>query len=532
MPVNPCFINQASPRDIDRVITPDRVSMFWRYAKENGLAKGMTPEEVRSHMAQKFNLPERVVAQILDKPKTVRKVSEEVKARQKTTARFLSDNRRYLANMDKTLVQKTTNFLTDGVRSTLLSMHGPVIPMTHGLDTAFVTPVKFVKTWVRSFVSLNPRQVELFYSKMEADPLYKTFKDAGAVIGREDHAEGFGKTGWAARAMEAMKPLRFEWMKSEWNTLKPELRTKEMAQELALQSAHATGAMLKSEPAMRGTGLIRKAMLAPQLTFSKWMKTLVDPLTTINTFARAVESKFNRNMRPPTPEERRIAWIRTRNAGIWTGVLFGGLKLNQAILQANGSDQKVNMSDPKRGDFLAFKVGGHYIRTRGSQEIIAFLARLAAVTMQKPKFGQQSPEEVMGRYGEYKLAPHFGIAKELMGGKDFLGRPLPWSDDPGKPKFPRLEYPEWAAQHGPIFLGHGVSAFYESLREQGVDVHDLNKIMRAMVSNPKAIESALLEGGAEFFGVNLQKDRYSDLDSAMKDRHLNRVRDSLRQRGR
>jgi hypothetical protein len=259
---------------------------------------------------------------------------------------------------------------------------------------------------------------------------------------------------------------------------------------------------------MRGTGLLRRAMLAPQLTLSKWMKTVVDPITTINTFARAVESKVNRNIRPPTPEERRIAWIRTRNAAIYTGVLYGGLKLNQAMLQANESRQKINTTEPLRGDFLAFKANGYYVRTRGSQEVIAFLARLAATTTQKKKFGQQSPEEVMGRYGEYKMVPAFGMAKEAFGGKDFLGRPLPWSSEPGTAKAPKLEYPELIAQHGPIFLGHGVSAFYESLREQGVNVHDINKVMRALVNNPQAVERALVEGGAEFLGINIQKDRY------------------------
>lgn len=508
MPVNPCFINQTTPRDIDRIATPERVSLFWRYAKAHGLEKGMTPDEIRADMAKKFNLPERVVAQILDKPKTVRKVSEEVRARQKQTARFLADNHRYIANMDKSALERTANFLVNGVRSSLLAAHGPVIPITHGLDTAFVTPVKFVRTWIRAFGALKPSAVDGFYRRMEADPLYKTFKDAGAVIAKDDHAEGFGKTGWASRAMEAMKPLRFEWMKTEWNRLPAELRTREMAQELALQSAHATGAMLRNEKAMMGTGLIRKAMLAPQLTFSKWMKTLVDPITTINTYARVIESKFNKKMAPPTPEERRIAWIRTRNAGIYTGVLFGGLALNKAVLESQNSSQKVNMTDPTRGDFLAFKAGGYYIRTRGSQEVIAFLARLVTATIRKKKFGQETPEEIAGRYGEYKMTPIFGVGKEIVGGKDFMSRPLPWSGDPGTPKAPRLEYPEYIAQHGPIFMGHAVTAFYESLREQGVNVHDLNQVMRALVNNPKAVEHAALEGGAEFLGINIQKDRY------------------------
>jgi hypothetical protein len=57
-----------------------------------------------------------------------------------------------------------------------------------------------------------------------------------------------------------------------------------------------------------------------------------------------------------------------------------------------------------------------------------------------------------------------------------------------------------------------VSAFHESLRNQGVDTRVSMNVLRAITRNPKAAikaaEEAALEGGAEFFGVNIQPDRF------------------------
>ena len=515
MPIDPCFVNQVTNKEFEKSLTPERRSMFWRYAKSIGADKGVDHASVISQMAQKFELPERLIAQAFDGPKTLRKVSDEVRARQKASARVLADNRRYLAQMDKTGAAKLMHFLSDGTRSSLLFAHGPVTPLLHGLDIAPTNPVRFIRTYLRGFASLSSKATESIMATLERKPNYKLFRDAGLPIERSDISmEGFPKTSWAARTMEgALKPLRYELMEAKWERIPEAQKTPEMLKFLAEQYAHATGSMVRGEKAEIATRWLRKILLAPQWTPSKWLRVIADPIKTIGTFERAIESKFNRNVRPPTPEERIIAYNRVRRAATFFGVTLGALAVNKALLQSTGSKQEVNFDKPIRGDFLAFKFAGKSWRMRGTMEIVTLLAKLGALGTQKYKYGQKTPEDAAARYAEYKLTPGIGIGKELLTGKDVFGRPVPWSSEAGSKMFPRKNWMEFAGEHGPIFVGHAVSAFHETLRDDGVDTRDSRNVLRAIQRNPQlareAFEEAGMSGVAEFFGVNIQPDRYS-----------------------
>ena len=135
----------------------------------------------------------------------------------------------------------------------------------------------------------------------------------------------------------------------------------------------------------------------------------------------------------------------------------------------------------------------------------------------KQKFGR-SPEETLGRYTEYKMTPSISLAKEITLGRDVFGRPVPWSNEPGDEKHPRyasiyegenrllrgLTSPEYAAQHLPIFFGHGVGTFYEGMREHGVDPHDLRAVLQTVQEHPETFMRPLAEAFGEFIGINAQ----------------------------
>lgn len=514
MPVNPCFLSQVTNRDFEKSLTPEERSAFWRYAKSIGADKGVDHATVVSQMAQKFNMPERLIAQALDGPKTVRRASEEVRARQKASAQFLASNKRHLAQMDKTGSARIINFLSDGVRRSLLAFHGPVIPAIHALDIAPTNPVKFLRSYGRAFASLSEKAHENIQANLEGRKYFKLFSDAGLPIGRNDIGrEGFPKQGWASRSMDAsMKPLRYELMEAKWEKIPESEQTPQMLKFLAEQYAHATMSLVRGEKLEVATRGLRKVLLAPMMTPAKIAKSIIDPIKTISTFERAVESKLNKNIRPPTPEERTVAYNRLRRAATYFGVTLGALAVNKALLESLGSKQKVNLDKPIQGDFLAFKFAGRSLRVRGTMEIVALLAKLGALGTQKYKYGQQTPEDAIAKYGEYKLTPGIGLGKELMTGKDIFGRPVPWSKEEGSAKFPRKNIMEFTGEHLPIFFGHAVSAFHEVLRDQGVDTRQSMNVIRSVMRNPelarKALEEASLTGVAEFFGVNIQPDRY------------------------
>jgi hypothetical protein len=519
----PCFLNQLTNDQFEKQIKPEERAAFWARADELGANKGVPHDEVISRMAQEYNMPRRLMAQALDGPKTLRKASDAVRARQKATQQFISKNNQYLAGMDKTGVQRLMGLLNDGTRRTLLFAHGPVTTMIHGLDMAPTNPVLFVRTFLKGFKALSETAHDAMMKDLTEQKYYQQLKDAGMPLG-QDSVEGFHKTGWAGRSMDsALGWLRYKSAEGFIDQLRPEQRTPEMMKYIADEYTKATGAIVKGSPEEVNTrGFIRKTLLAPQYVPSKIVKTIVDPIKTIGTFERAIESKLsNGRIQPPSPEERTIAFNRVRRAATWTAVTLSALKLNQAYLQATGSNQKVNLDKPIRGDYMGYKAAGKVYRMRGSMELIALLAKLAAVGNEvtktgKPKFGQQTPEEVMGKYAEYKLTPGIGLGKEVITGKDVFGRPSAWSSQAGSDKFPRKNWMEEVGQQTPIFMGHAVSAFHEALRDNGVDTRTSMNVIRAITNNPqlayKAATEAALEGGAEFFGVNIQPDRYIGKD--------------------
>jgi hypothetical protein len=242
------------------------------------------------------------------------------------------------------------------------------------------------------------------------------------------------------------------------------------------------------------TSAVNAASLAAQLNFSRWWKTYVDPAKTIATYTQAALHHASKllpdtdvkgvSLRrpPPTPEARIAASNRLWSAGKWLAGIVGGLALNDQLSRAIGSSARVNFTDPKRSDYFAFRVnipvlGEYYIKTRGSMEPLQLLARMigASTPYAKPKYGATTPEEVFGRYTEYKLTPSISLAKELGTGRDVFGRPVPWSSAQGTKFAPKYTYPEYIGQHAPIFIGHGVQAFYEGMREAGVTTNSIRE---------------------------------------------------------
>lgn len=514
MPVaNPCILSQVTNAEFERQIKPEERAMFWQHAKAIGANTGVSHGDVIAKMAAELDMPQRLVAQALDGPKSIRKLSEEVRLRQRNSQRFLAENSRFLANLDKTGLQRMLGMFNEGTRGTVLAYHGPVPPVTHAVDLLLTDPIKFAQLYGRGFASLSKNSHERVMTRLEQQPHFKTFVDAGAPISREV-VEGFHKMGWAGRAMDAaLKPVRYKFMERDWEKAPASERTPEYAKLLAQQYAHATGALVRNEPVELFSRPLRKLALAPQLTPSKIAKSIIDPIQTAKTFERMIESKIpGSKVRPPTPAERRIAWGRTKRAARYLATTAGALKLNQAVLSASGSQQRVNWDDPTRSDFLAFKFGGKMWRMRGTLEIAALISKIGALEYRKHKYGQATPEEAIARYSEYKLAPGIGFGKELISSRDLFGRPVPWSSDVGTARFPRKNVIEFAGEHGPIFLGHAVSAFHEALRDEGVDTRQAREVIRAFASHPQAIQHAVKEsalaGVTEFFGINVQPDRY------------------------
>lgn len=526
----PKTYDQLTDRELDAQLDQNTISAIWHYTKDNYFGRGIPHHEAISDMAREFDLPERVIAYALDKPKSLRRVSEEAKQRMRETGRFLNSNKKYLASFDRTAAEKLVLGTAEGVRGTLLTWHGPVVTPIHGINTLYTDPVKFLRAEIRGVMSLTEEGVDKYMASMTDTPekaaIHKILLDAGAPIGKEETGDWLTAHGllkhlgekydikflkqrsWASKAMDgALKPLRFEIMMDQFKKLDSSLQNDASAKLIAELYSHATGAMVRREPAMRQTGFLRKLALAPQLTIANWM-TIFDAAKTARTWERLGESRVpGLKTRPPSPEEIAVAWGHTKKMGKYAGILLGSLLVNDAFLKGSGSKQRINISDASKTDWLSYKGFGHYWRPRGALEIIRLIGHIMTNMhiYGKQPYGK-SPEETFGRYAEYKLHPAFGVAKELVSGRDIFGRPVPWSPERGTTKFPRLTYPEYIAQRGPIFFGHAVQAAYDGARSQGIPEPTIKQVFGQMAKHPEIFTESALTGAAEFMGINIQPD--------------------------
>jgi hypothetical protein len=529
MAVNPCFIENATNADIDRGIEQRGGAAFasklWRYTKANYSEQGVGFKEALPKLAADFKIPQRVVSRILDTNKQVRVVTEDLAKLQRQNRQFLADNRRYIANNSRSDAVKILSMINDGVRGTLLGGHGPVIGAIHPIDQLF-TPGRmtdFFRAYGRAIKSAAPGTLDEIMSRYEGMDRWQKWQDVGMPLARNDRIESTRVFGWGGRAMEtALKPLMYEYAEALRERSSPELKDNpDMMRDNASQAAHASGALLKGE---LGHGFLTKVFqlvqLASGLNTSRWMKTVIDPARTINTYTQAAIAKASqmlpeRFQRPgPSAVERQGASNRTWQAGKWLGTMAGMLTVNDQFNRYMGLPARVNFTDPKRPDYLAFRVyipglGDYYIKTRGSMEVLQFLARMmqGAKPYAHGKYGERTPEEIAGRYFEYKATPSLSLYKEFATGKDVFGRPVPWSKDPGTRFAPQYYTEEWIGQHIPIFLGHGVQAFYEGMRDSGINPRDIHAIMRGVQQHPEILGRAAFESAAEFFGLNPMRER-------------------------
>ena len=385
---NPCFIEGASNAEIDSGITPEFASDFWRYTKANYSEKGIGFPEALPKLAADFKLPERVISRIINHKKSVRVVAEDVAKQQRVNRDFLSSNRRYITDSSKSDAARILTKAHDGIRGSLLALHGPVIGGIHPIDQLF-TPGgsgRFFRAYWRSVKAASPAETRAMMARLKESDRYQEWVDAGLPLTEREQLEGVHVKGWGGRAMEAgLKPLMYEYAEKLLDATSPELKTptaiKETMKDISHQAAFATGAI---PTGFLGYGkivrLFRSVQLASSLNTARWMKTVFEPAQTIGTYVQTGVGKASRMLpekyhRPiPDAHARAAASRRFWQAGKYLGGIVGGLIFNDQLNRSLGSESRVNLTDPNRADFMAFRVnipgiGDYYIKTRGSMEV-------------------------------------------------------------------------------------------------------------------------------------------------------------------
>lgn len=501
-------------------ITDEERYAIWKWAKEHGgVDDGFPLHSVANAINNKFYggmAPAAWLDDILSGRKTpLKEVATDMWKKQY--------NRRVITQMAKE-VSQTANMGTTGKilrglwtlpRTVAVAGHGIVFPITHGGDLAF-RPASWgtlIKGALRTYRgALVPSKfgggkayTARILNRIEGDSMYDIGLRSGVDMGANSHPSGLisrSYKGPAQRAWDLLTVMRFElWKNQMGKFVKPGMSPKEVLDigtHLADWANKATGSAKGPIANIGG-----EALFGPKLTQSKLSRVFADPVTTSKTFYKMARG-FD-----TTAGERAVAWTRLSGATQFLVTNLGFLGVNAGLLYALGSKDKINFTDPMKGDFMAFKGGGILGNVPGMHTEIRTLAKILATAFAgrkelrgESKFGATA--KIGGQYAMGKLTPTIGHSLELGFGQDWMGRPLPWSKDEGTANKPRMTYGEFAASIGPIPAEGPIGYVYDKLREGGTSALDAT-----------AITKALIIGGLGAPGFHVREDYQSGRGSAI-----------------
>lgn len=470
MAANPCFPSQIK----EFPFTQDEVADIWKLAKENYIDQGKSFQETISGMARDLGMRKEHIAQAFTMPKVTRVISNDLWQKLNARREAISQSRQVVQAMNDSAFKKTLETAYNVPRSALTFGHGGVFPMTH-MGQYIFTPSRwgtFLKTSANAWRFMSDKQYEVAIQRHLADPYYDIARRASKSVDPGQETVGILRNmkGWTGKGFNALKIARLDLFKKEFTLLPKEEQTLANAKPIMNVVDAATGEVNLGQLGK----YLSKALFAPKLLPARFKSALVDPYRAVKTFA---------NWKTATAGERQAARFVMKQQAQTIVFYAGAMALNEGVNRVVGSNNHVNFTDPKKSDWLAFKIGGLTIRPPNALiEVLRLGGGMIApfISSQKSLRGEQ-PESVAAHrvadYLRYKLHPSFRIASEVASGTDLFGRALPFSGvrqlatgEPAKvtAKKPQIQLPEYILGKGPIPLGGGAREFYDMLREEGM----------------------------------------------------------------
>lgn len=492
MASSPCYLGPNPIKEEERFAV-------WKWAKENagvdaGVPIGQVGQSINDFFYGGQAKPEWINDILSGRKTPFREVATEMWKKQY--------NRRVITQQAKEISQianmgpvgKWLRRLWTAPRTVAVFGHGVVFPVTHGGDLVF-RPASwgtFIKGTIRTYHGAFSKAFsERMLTMMEGDSMYDLGLHSGVDMGRGSHPSGLisrSYHGPAQRAWDMLTVMRFQlWKRQMGKFVKPSMSSVEVldvGKNLADWANKATGSSRGPIADIGG-----EALFGPKLTQSKLSRITVDPVKTIKTFA---------DWKNATAGEKAVAWTRLSGSTQFLVTNLGFLAVNAGVLYAIGSKDKINFSDPMKGDFMGFKGGGIEGFVPGLHTEIRTLAKLLSIAFTDTKIpGKkkplvQNPElkgeskfslaaKTVGQYGMAKLTPTIQRGLEVGFGQDWQGRPLPWSKDKGTPTKPRLTYGEYAGDIGPIPLSGPIGYVYDQIRNTGATELHATQIIKALI---------------------------------------------------
>ena len=432
-------------------ITPKQAKIIWDYAKKFYLDKGpIDYTDMVNKVADDLGLTSDSVQRAFASPKIMRSKINKLIDVQYNRDSAVRAAKRWLDEQEKSWGRRYLDKAFSLQTKFKIAGHGSAAAGTHAPSLLFTHPLEWFKTLGDSFKysftgEKGRRQNYIDNKDIKSDPNYHTARKYGAEVDPDKKQQGYEHSDsenkiikalnkyTGGRGYDALFSLRMRMWNSVWEPLSAEEKTPEFGKFLADWVNHQTG--FAHGEYILANNLAKYAFFAKPLYKSRWGWLLGDPLTAGKNTAKWVAGKA-------TPAEKLQATIELRTKLKFVAAYATMLGFNQGLLALTGSNQKINWTDWKKGDWLAFKGFGYegtpmYSMTR----LIRLLGN--EIHILNP-FSKLSPYE--RAQGERKNVFINNIRDYLAGGwspgvqnifsvisgKDYAGNIMPWSSQTPK----------------------------------------------------------------------------------------------------
>jgi len=457
----------------------------WDKAREYIEAGVTNFDDIRNKLATDLGLSVDKVTTELARTKRAKYLTDDLWKKQQDYRRLDQQAKRWLAQQQMPWLSKQLQKIPDIMFGAKVFGHGTVALGTHAPMVAFQP--RFWGDYVKNFAdmyrmsisnSLKPGEFQksaaAFYEKKMQDlvrrPNYITARRAGLVNDPFEYEDynapnvtrflgPFGKMG--DRGYSVLKLLRQDMFDQYWNNLPKTQQIPDVAKAIADGVNHATGVIRSAPPRYSNI-----ALFAPRLALSRGSWLVADPLRAVKTGldwknASDADKIFAMN------QVKEKAWV--------VGTMLSLLALNEGFLEATGSNQRVNVSDPMKRDWMKFKVAGLNVGYGNAMLAMARLpARLYRIResdggkLKNLVYPDEDTYSVLGEYGRSQLSPFASLATTLWFKSDWQNRPLPNSNRPipkrlaarGVGAYTWSEF--WTEQALPIPLEEGAREVWKS----------------------------------------------------------------------
>jgi hypothetical protein len=439
-----------------RVLKADLPDWAWTKAKEYIVTGHENLNDIVAKIGTDTGLSNKQVLDALGKDKRKKYLADDLWKKQQRVRLLDQSAKRWLKQQQMPFLLRKGEQLASGMFNLKIGggLHGFVALGTHA-PMMFFRP-NLAKLYIQKYGQMasmikNRAFYEASIQDLQRRPNYRRAQEAG--LGNnpymfEDFSTGTmapwkkflgvdklqAALGAGNRGYSVLKFLRQDLFDLAWDKLNLTEKTPEMAKVIATIANHETGWSQKA--GFRGAHL---GLFAPRLLMAKTGYVFGDPLKALGVAAKMAASTVS-NWEKATPAEKYFAAHVFKEKATVIATMASMLAINQAILSALGSDQKINGVpeelggkgfDPMASDFLKFKGAGKTVSYGNSFIALARLPlRIQANIENKSKLNKivyedENVYKTIGNFARTQLSPAAGAATDLAFGRDFQGRPLP-----------------------------------------------------------------------------------------------------------